>query len=218
MSGGWVSTAGTTISNKVITGDVTFAGSNLTLRNVRVTGEAVFSGDNIVVEDSEFGSVALSGTANARFTRIDVFGKSGKDGILVVSDSGPATGVVIKDSWVHNPVVTSTGSYEGVIVRGVDGLSLQNVVVDLGAYAAGKNVALMLQNANGGNRNVTVTGSRLLGGSYVLSSSGALSVTSSVLGNARSGYLAAGSTALTAFTGNTTPTGAALTYSGGLIK
>ena len=219
MAGGYVRTANATIANKVITGDVTFAGSGLTLRNVRVTGTATFRGDDVTITDSEFGAVVLSGTARLTATRIDVFGASGKDGIHITSDTGPATAVVIADSWIHNPVVTSTTRYEGVVVRGVDGLTLRNTLVDLGAYTSQHHAALFLEHANGGNRNVTVTGSRLLGGTYVLASTATnVQVTGSVLGNGATGYLAPSATGITAFTGNTTPAGAQLSYTGGTIR
>jgi hypothetical protein len=218
MTGGYLRTASTTIANKVITGDATFVGSNLTLRNVRITGNAIFRGDNIVIEDSEVGALVLSGTAGATLTRVDVFGLSGKDGIQITAGSGPVTGVVIRDSWVHNPVVSSGMSYQGIEVRGADGLTIDNVLVDLGAYKAGQDAAVLLATDNGGTRNVTITGSRLLGGDNVLSSFGTnVKITGSVLGSCTDAVLDAASTPLTTFTGNTSPTGSALRYTGSAI-
>ena len=219
MSGGYIRTAGATIANKVISGDATFVGDDLTLRNVRVTGTAIFRGDRVTLQDSEFGAVVLSGTAGATVTRVDVFGVRGKDGIEITAGSGAVTGVVIRDSWVHNPVIASGTGYAGVEVRGVDGLTLDNVLVDLGSYKPELQAAVRLETDNGGSKNVTINHARLLGGEYTLTSYGTtVRVTDSVLGNPFTGYLKPGSKALTAFTGNTTPAGARLVYSGTAIS
>ncbi len=218
MAGGYISTGSATIQNKVITGDATFTGSNLTLRNVRITGHVIFrSGTNITIEDSEFGSWALSGSQTVRATRVEVFGNSGQDGLHITSMSGTgnARDIVIKDSWIHNPIVKSTSHYDGIQVRGVDGLTLDNDVIDLGAYKPQFNAALFLEDVTVANRNVTVTGSRLLGGGYVLYNDATnTSITTSVLGSANFGILYPSSDPIATFTGNTSPTGYVLTCSG----
>jgi len=217
MSGGYVRTAGTTIANKVINGDVTFVGSDLTLRNVRVTGKAIFRGDNLTISDSEFGALALSGTDTVRINAVDVFGKLGTDGIQITSDTGPARDVVITNTWIHDPQVTSTSTYSGLRARGVDGLTLDNALIDLGAHQPQHNAAVLLENTNGGNRNITITGSRLLGGTYLFNTTATnLAVTGSVLGAGTAGYLGPDQT-ITTFTGNTTPSGHPLTYANGTI-
>ena len=166
MASGVVETGGTTITNRVITGDVRFTGSNLTLRNVRITGHAVFRGDNIVLEDSEVGALSLSGTMGATVSRVDVTGSAGNDGIHITSGSGPAGRIAIRDTWVHNPLVTATSHYDGIQVRGVDGLVLERVAVDLGAHKPQYNAALFLEDMGAANRNITVASSRFTGGGY----------------------------------------------------
>ena len=218
MAGGYIRTADTTIANKVITGDATFVGDHVTLRNVRVTGTVVFRGDDVHVEDSEFGAVVLSGTAGATLTRVEVFGRSGRDGIQITSRTHQVSDVVIEDSWIHSPAATPRMSYEGIQVRGVDGLTLDNVLVDLGAHQPEHTAALRLHDDNGGSRDVTVTRSWLLGGRHVLDSAGTgVQVVDSVLGNPRVAYLKPSSATLSSFTGNITPTGEALRYTGTAI-
>ena len=217
MAGGHVRASGTTIADVVIEGDVTFLGDGLTLRNVRVTGTAIFRGDDLRVEDSELGAVVLSGTQGATLSRVEVFGRSGRDGILINSRTTQVTDVVIEDSWVHSPAVTAGSGYEGIDVRGVDGLTIDNVLVDLGAHHPEHVAALRLHDDNGGSKRVTVTGSRLLGGTHVLESEHAeVTVLNSVLGNSAGALLEPGST-LATFTGNTTPAGEPLTYAGGTV-
>jgi hypothetical protein len=190
MAGGDVSTSNAVISDRVITGDVTFTGSSLTLRNVRVTGHAVFRGSNLVIEDSELGALSLSGTANVRVSRVDVFGSAGRDGIHITSGTGRVSNVLVEDTWVHNPVLNGSAHYDGMQVRGVDGLTLRRVSIELGAYQPLYNAALFLEDANGGNRGVTIEDSWILGGGYAFYSfADAVTVRRTTFGDARWGHL-----------------------------
>ncbi len=168
MAGGWVTTSGTTIADRVITGDVTFTGSNLTLRNVRVTGRLALRGDNVVVENASVGALTLSGTAGARVRGVDISGSPGQDGVHITSDTGRASDVLLEDVWIHNPQVTATSHYDGIQVRGVDGLTLRRVVAELGAWKPQYNAALFLEDANGGNSHVRVEDSTFVGGGYTM--------------------------------------------------
>ena len=213
MAGGWVTTAGTTIADRVITGDVTFTGSNLTLRNVRVTGRLALRGDNVVVEDSTVGALTLSGTARARVSGVEISGSPGQDGVHITSDTGPAADVLLEDVWIHSPQVTATSHYDGLQVRGVDGLTLRRVVAELGAWKAQYNAALFLEHAYGGNHRVRVEDSRFLGGGYTMYSFATdVQVLRSTLGGGRWGALFPGSLVLEIrqFTGNTDANGGAL--------
>lgn len=217
MAGGTVNATGV-VANRVITGDVVFTGSGLTVRNVRVTGHAVFRGDDLVIEDSEFGSWALSGTERVRAARVEVFGNPGQDGLHVTSDTGPVRDVVVADSWIHNPLIANGSHYDGIQVRGVDGLAVQNVVIDLGTYATGQNASVFLENANGGNHNVLVQGSWLLGGGYTVVSYGTnVRVTDTVVRAGRWGYLNPDSWTLAAFNGNMADGAGPLTYDGRIV-
>ncbi len=216
-AGGAISAANTTISNVVITGDATFTGSNLTLRGVRVTGHAVFRGDNLVIERSEVGALSLSGTWGVRVSGLDVTGAPGQDGIHVTSGTGPAGAITIADTWVHNPVVTATSHYDGVQVRGVDGLTFERVAVDLGDYQPQFNAALFLEDVSGGNRNITVVDSRFTGGGFEVYSYGVNVVfRGTVFGGGRWGHLFPSSPtfAITEFSGNCDTAGNPLKLSG----
>lgn len=166
MTGGTLTTANTVVANRVVTGDVVFTGSNLTLRNLRVTGSVVLRGDNVTIEDSTVGSLRLSGTAGARVSGVEVSGCTGEDGLHITADSGPVRDVVVEDTWIHTPLVRSESHYDGIQVRGADGLTFRRIVVDLGPYKPQYNAALFIENANGGNRHVTVEDSHFAGGGY----------------------------------------------------
>ena len=212
-AGGTVATSGSVISDRHYTGDVLFTGDRLTLRNVRVTGNAAFRGDNIVVEDSELGALTLSGTAGVQVRRVEISGTPGHDGIHVTSDTGRASDVLIEDTWVHSPAVTATSHYDGIQVRGVDRLTLRRVSMDLGPWQRQYNAAVFLEAANGGNRDVTLEGSRFIGGGYTLYSfASRVSVRGTVFGGGRWGHLFPSSPAcsITEFTGNRDTAGAAL--------
>lgn len=219
MAGGIVDASGE-IANAVFDSDVVFTGSDLTLRNVRVTGEAIIRGDRVQVAGSEFGALSISGSDDVTVVGTEVFGRTGLDGIHITSDTGPVTRVVIRDSLIHSPKVTATSHYDGIQVRGVDGLTLERVRIDLGAFVPQHNAALFLEDANGGNRNVTVTDSELVGGGYTLYSfASGVRITGTVFGGGRWGNLFPRSRTgdVVEFSGNTDDAGRALELRPGAI-
>lgn len=218
MAGGWNSTKNTTITNRVIDGDVTFAGDNLTLRNVRITGEVIFRGDNIVVQDSELGALSLSGTSGVHVSGVEINGTLGADGIHITSDTGQVSDVLIEDTWVHNPIVKPASHYDGMQVRGVKGLTLRNVLIDLGPHRDQFTAAVFLENAQGGNWDVTLERSMFLGGGYTFYSTATnVRVIDSVFDGGRWGHLFPRSETdkITQFAGNTDASGNPLSLASG---
>ena len=190
MPAGTVSTGGTTIANRSISGDVIFTGSNLTLRNLRVTGRLLLRGDDVVLEDSTVGSLSLSGTDGVVVRGVEVAGNPGQDGLHITSGSAPVRDVLLEDVWIHNPLVTSSAHYDGIQVRGVDGLTMRRVVVEMGAWKKQYNAALFLEEANGGNHGIRVEDSTFLGGGYTMYSFATdVRVTRTTLGGGRWGAL-----------------------------
>ncbi|KGM15107.1 hypothetical protein N867_11985, partial [Actinotalea fermentans ATCC 43279 = JCM 9966 = DSM 3133] len=219
MAGGTIDASGE-IANVVIDSDVVFTGSDLTLRNVRVNGEAIIRGDRVQVASSEFAALSISGSDAVTIAGTEVFGLTGRDGVHITSDTGPVTNVVIRDSLIHNPQVTATSHYDGIQVRGVDGLTLDGIRIDLGAFVPQHNAALFLEDANGGNRNVTVTRSVLEGGGYTLYSFASdVRITDTVLGSGEWGILFPSSRTgeVTEFRGNTDDAGRGLALRPGAI-
>lgn len=166
--GGRLDTDGLVLEGVSVTGEVVLEGDNQTLRDVRVEGQVLVLGDGVVIEDSELGSLSVSGATSFRASRVEIFGFPGSDGIHVTSDRGRVVDVLIEDSWIHSPQVTETSHYDGIQVRGVEGLVFRGNHVDLGPHRPQYNAAIFLQNANGGNRDVTVEGNFINGGGFSL--------------------------------------------------
>ena len=149
-----------------IQGDVVLTGANQVVRNSRVEGHVAFRGTGQVLEDSEIGSLAVSGATQFRASRVEIFGERGEDGIHVTSGRNPTSDIVIEDSWVHSPQVDPDSHYDGIQVRGVERLTLRGNTFDLGPWAPEFNAAVFLEDANGGNRDVVVERNLINGGGY----------------------------------------------------
>lgn len=159
---------GVVIEDATISGTLILTGNDQRVRNVRVEGALVVRGTGVTVEDSDVGAFVVSGGKDVVATRLNVFGQTGSDGIHVTSDTGRVQNVLIEDSWVHTPRVTPTSHYDGIQVRGVDGLTLRGNTFDLGPFKPQYNASIFLENANGGNTNVTIEGNHLDGGGYAV--------------------------------------------------
>lgn len=151
-----------------IDGDLLLTGDNQVLRNSRVEGHVAVRGTGQVVEDSELGSLAVSGATSFTARRTEIFGERGEDGIHVTSGRNPTSDVVIEQCWIHSPKVDADSHYDGVQVRGVTGLTLRGNTIDLGAWKPEYNAAVFLEDANGGNSDVLVEDNVVNGGGYSL--------------------------------------------------
>jgi hypothetical protein len=159
---------GATLTDVHVAGDLTVAADGVLLRRVRVDGSLRIRGSQLTVEDSEVGAVSISGEEEVVLRRTEVFGTPGSDGIHITSDSGPVRDVLIEDCWIHSPQVEPDSHYDGVQVRGVDGLVIRGTTIDLGPPEPQHNAAVFLQEANGGNRSVVLEDNWLAGGGYTL--------------------------------------------------
>ncbi len=159
---------GAVISDVVIAGDVLASGNNMTFRNVRVEGQLRVTGTGTTVEDSDIGALVVSGARDFTARRLNVFGSPGKDGLHVTSDAGRAVNVLIEASRIHSPMVTGNSHYDGIQVRGVDGLTLRGNSFELGPYKRQFTAAIFLENANGGNKDVTIERNYIDGGGYAV--------------------------------------------------
>ncbi|MBO1751992.1 right-handed parallel beta-helix repeat-containing protein [Actinotalea sp. BY-33] len=159
---------GEVLQNARITGDMVVTGKDVTLKNVQVDGEIILRGSGATVTDSKVGALSVSGAAGVTISRVEISGASGKDGIHVTSDTGRVTDLVIEDSRIHSPAVTANSHYDGIQVRGVDGLTLRGNSFELGPHKPQLNAAIFLQEANGGNTNVTIDDNYVDGGGFTL--------------------------------------------------
>jgi len=163
---------GMVLQDVVITGDVWLTGNDQTLRNVRVEGKVRVTGTGVTIDDSELGSLVLSGASGFTGSRLEVFGNPGDDGIQISSDTRPAQDVLVEDSWVHSPDLNADSHYDGIQVRGVQDLVLRNLFLDLGPFDDRHATAIFLQDANGGNSGVLIEDSWIDGGAFALNLTG----------------------------------------------
>lgn len=159
---------GLVLENVRIDGGITLSGSNQTLRNARIEGGVLVLGDDVTIEDSSVGALAVSGASGFVARRLEVFGLSGSDGIHITSDRGRVTDLLIEDSWIHSPQLTPESHYDGIQVRGVDGLTVRGSHIDLGAYQPQYTSAVFLEDANGGNTRVLLENNWINGGGYAI--------------------------------------------------
>jgi hypothetical protein len=161
---------------KPSSGYYTFTGNNLTFRNCKFNGGVQFNGDNIRFENCEvIGGIGLSSTTNVVIQNNNIHDFE-DDGLDITSDnsSKPQAGnITVAHNYVHKPVPTGMAHSDGTQVRGVNGLTYTNNTFDMGPrlVIGGQdplNSALFLENANGGNSNVVVSGNYLNGGGYTV--------------------------------------------------
>lgn len=143
--------------------------------------DCLFDGASVLAREGVFtfrrtevvGGISVSSVSSALIDACDVHGFAG-DGIHVTADVGPCGSVTIQESWVHDPAPTEgTEHCDAVQVRGCVGLVIDHNTLDMGEWFTvdGNNVlnaALFLENANGGNADVTVTDNYLNGAGYTL--------------------------------------------------
>lgn len=164
---GTVQEDGLVLDGVLVLGDLELVGRGQVLRNSRVEGHVVTRGDDVTIEDSEVGALSVAGSAGAVARRVEVFGNLGDDGIHVTSDGAArTTDVLIEGCWVHSPQVEPDSHYDGIQVRGVDGLTLRGSTLDLGQWMDRHNAAVFLEDANGGNTDVLVERNVINGGGY----------------------------------------------------
>ncbi len=76
-------------------------------------------------------------------------------------------GVKITNNYIHNPRPGDGSHYDGLQVRGVNGLDVLCNNFDLGSAQFEYNAAVYLEPANGGHSNVVIDGNWLLGGGHI---------------------------------------------------
>lgn len=167
-----------------LVGSYTFTGNNVTLRNCNVEGPLLsdgkrggsgilFNGDNIRLERCTIqDGISLSGVAGAviQYNRIHDFGS---DAVHMTSDTGQVQNIDFSHNYVHIPDPEPGAHADGMQVRGAKFLTVYNNTIDMGPWKQvnGQDVlnsAIFLQDANGGNSDVTLNRNYLYGAGYTL--------------------------------------------------
>ncbi|HET9411303.1 MAG TPA: right-handed parallel beta-helix repeat-containing protein [Candidatus Saccharimonadales bacterium] len=145
----------------------------MTIRNSKFASGILFNGDNVRLENNDIvDGISLSGTATAVIDRNEIR-DYGADGMHITSDSGQVSNVTVTNNFIRSPIPEPGAHADGVQVRGVNGLTFTNNAIDMGVWkqVAGQdalNAAIFLEDANGGNSNITLNGNYLNGGGYIL--------------------------------------------------
>ncbi len=139
------------------------SGNKVTVRNVQVNGGILVIGDGTMIDHVTAEGVSISSASNTTVQYTNVGFGSG-DGIHITSDRGRLVrNATLRYNYVHDPRVGDTAHYDGTQVRGVDGLSIICSVYDPGPYQHMFNAAIYLEDANGGDSNITVARNWLYG-------------------------------------------------------
>jgi hypothetical protein len=158
-------TAGQTLSN-VNVDHLVVAGKGVTVRNVHVKGSILVTGDGTLIDHVTAGGVSISSAQNTTVQYANIgFGRG--DGIHVTSDRGRTVrNVTLRYNWVHDPRVPDDAHYDGIQVRGVNGLSILCSVFDAGSYQHMNNAGVYLEDANGGDSNIVVARNWIYGSGF----------------------------------------------------
>lgn len=164
-----ITNAGETIENKVFPAGLHIRADNVTLRNVKVVGGMDIGDEltNVTLDHVEARSVGIISSANvtiqySHFTAFngDALFVSGWNGVLV-------TNLTLKHSFIDRPSFTSTEAHwDGIQMRGVDGVNIFCNNFDVGAWQFEYNVLIYSEPANGGNYNITVDNNWLNGANF----------------------------------------------------
>ncbi|HMM93440.1 right-handed parallel beta-helix repeat-containing protein [Phycicoccus sp.] len=143
--------------------DLTITGSNVTVQNVAVSGGILVQGSKVTIDHVTAQNVSIS-SASSVVVQYSNLGRGGEDAIHVTSDRGSQVrGVTLRYNYLHDPRPSSDAHYDGTQVRGVNGLTISCSVYDGGPYTSQLNAAIYLEDANGGNSNVTIDRNWLFG-------------------------------------------------------
>jgi hypothetical protein len=161
-----VLTDGQTLQNADVGSGIEIRGNNVTVRNVSVAGNILVTGDNAMIDHVTAQGVAISSASGTTVQYANI-GNSKEDGIHVTSDRGRMIrNAVLRYNYVHDPRVPSDAHYDGIQVRGVDGLTIDCSVYDPGEFQWTLNAAVYLEDANGGHSNVRVSNNWLYGHAF----------------------------------------------------
>jgi hypothetical protein len=173
------------------TGSTTFTANNQTISNIDFGGFIKVTGSNLVLNNCHFSGMVFYGPGPIRVKNCTSDGginsdawyrningvtydhvhviAAAHDGIDVFSSNGHiVSNVNLVDTLIDgmNFPSFSTSHGDGLQVRGVNGLTVQRVVINDGPYQSQDNSAIYFENVNGGDSNMHLTDLDLYGGGY----------------------------------------------------
>lgn len=164
-----LSTAGEIVQNKSFAGNLVIYADGVQLRNVTVAGDILLAEANdIVIDHVTTRSVALSSSSNATIQYSEVNAFEG-DSFHITSDgSSYITNVTLRHNYIARPGFNpgSLSHWDGVQIRGANNVLIFCNNFDVGTWQDPYNVLIYLEQANGGNDNITVDNNWLSGSNF----------------------------------------------------
>lgn len=166
-----LNTNGQVLENVNVPGDLIVNADNVTIRNVQTGGGILVNVsavgtiiDRVTTEDIGLSSPDQVTIQNTRITAGDEH-----DALHVTGDSGRrVSNVVITNSLIDDPRPQGDAHYDGLQIRGVNGLLVQCNTFDLGPWQEQYTAAIYSEPANGGNTGVRVLDNWINGGGFAI--------------------------------------------------
>lgn len=181
-------TADATVSGLDITGQLTINADRVTVVDCRVqslAGILVNETEDTTLEHVTTPTVGVSSSLRTTMEYLRVTG-SEADAFHVTSDGASmVTDCVIRHCLVDDPQPPSEAHWDGLQVRGINGLTVENTVFDAGPWQFPYNACVYFEPANGGNSNMVMDGCWLYGGAFGLhlgEATGTNAITNNVFG------------------------------------
>jgi len=145
------------VQNLLISGD------DVTVRNVEVTGGILVKGDGATIDHVKTTGIAVSSASGTTIERTEI-ANGQDDAVHLTSDAGrQVRNITMRENYIHSPRVADQAHYDGTQVRGVHGLTISCSTYDAGQYRQPYNAAIYIEDANGGNANVSIEHNWLYG-------------------------------------------------------
>lgn len=165
-----VTTAGTVIDKKNISGQVIIRANNVTIRNSRITSGDYYPIDNnngntgLLVEDTEIKGTnsnvtSLMSFANYTARRVNIYG--GADGFKADSN------VLIEDSYIHDLAVSAGSHNDGIQTTGGSNVTVRHTTCKLSTFV-GANACIQIGDEWAPNSNWLVENNLLDGGGWTI--------------------------------------------------
>lgn len=143
-------------------------GRNAVVSNVEVRGHVLVIGDGALIDRVTAAGLTISSASDV-VVQYSAMVRTPGDGFHVTSDRGRyVQRVRLTHNYVAEPTVHRNVHYDGIQVRGAAGLEISCSTIDAGPVSPNYNAGIYLEDANGGTRDVTVVGNRILGSSWSL--------------------------------------------------
>lgn len=152
---------GSTLANARVQ-NLEISGTDVTVRNVEVTGGILVKGDRASIDHVKTAGIAVSSASGTTIEHTEI--ANGDDAVHLTSDSGRRVrDITMRYNYIHSPRVDDSAHYDGTQVRGVSGLTISCSTYNAGPYRPPYNAAIYIEDANGGNTDVSIEHNWLYG-------------------------------------------------------